>query len=91
MNIRDTIQKEVAELKTFRDELKVQAHLGAAEAKNTWLKLEAKWPELERRMQLLEDESSDAVQRMADATKDLMSEIRSGYNKLKKEVKRNAN
>lgn len=91
MNIRESIQKEVAELKAYRDELKVQAHLGAAEAKESWQQLENKWPELERRLRAFEGGASEAVQRMADATKELMTEIRTGYKRLEKEVKKNAN
>jgi uncharacterized coiled-coil DUF342 family protein len=81
MNVRETFNKEVQELRTLRDELAVQAHLGMSEAKDAWRNLEAKWPELENELHKLEDSSTDAIEK-------LVSEIRKGYDKLVREGKK---
>jgi hypothetical protein len=84
MSILESIKKEVAELQRTRDELKVRAALGKAEAKDVWDRLESQvWPDVERKLQTLERHAGSAADDVASATKNLIEEIRTGYKKLR--------
>lgn len=72
------------DLKTRRDELRVQAHLAKAEAKDLWDDLENKWKEFEPRARQVADATADASKDVADATRKLGKEILAGYERIKK-------
>lgn len=74
--------KEMAEVKRVRDELRLQAHLARAEAKDLWVRLENAWPRLESRLRDLERESGEAAEQLAKATKELLTELKDGYRSL---------
>lgn len=80
----DTLKNEVDELKRVRDELKVQAHLGKAEAKETWNRLEAHWPTVENKIKEIEASAVDLADELVESTKSLVDEIRQGYQKMRK-------
>jgi len=67
------------DLKTRRDELRVQAHLAKAEAKDLWDDLEEKWKEFEPKAKHVVDATADASKEVAAATKKLGKEILAGY------------
>ena len=50
--------RRIGDLKRLRDELRVQAHLGKAEAKDAWSRLEASWPDIEEKLKVIESETS---------------------------------
>ncbi|MBW2267378.1 MAG: CBS domain-containing protein [Deltaproteobacteria bacterium] len=70
-------------LRRARDELRVQIHLGKADAQDLWHELEHKWEELERRATTLREEAREPLQEVRDVAEDLAEELRRGYRRLK--------
>lgn len=83
-DVKQRWQEELAELRRLRDELRVQAHLGALDAKETWETLEAKWPSIEARLHELEHESQVAFEHVGKAMSGLLAELRRGYDSLRR-------
>ena len=81
-------EKEVKDdfqtLRTLRDEIRVQLHLAAAEAKDGFEDLEKKWVHAEGKLKQLGEESADSAERVADALGGVLDEIRAGYDRVKK-------
>jgi len=79
------LESELDDLKRLRDEVRVQAKLGEAEAKKKWDEAQKQWPEIERRFRDFEskvDEASgEAVSRVMNATRDLYEDIRRRFTK----------
>lgn len=74
-----SLHKEVSTLAQWRDELRVQAWLGRAEAAEEWQRLEARWQALKPR---LEHRLESALDANADDVKELLADIRQGYQRL---------
>jgi hypothetical protein len=83
---RKRLDDEAETLRRMRDELRVQAHLGAAEARERWDKLEERWGHLEGKLRLLGQESKESLEEVGEAARLLAREIRDGYQRLKKLV-----
>lgn len=86
MSMISLIQNEYRDLMKLRDEIRVQAHLAKAEAKDKLARLEAKWPDVESRFRMLEQSSGQAVDSVMQSARDLMDELKSGYETLKREL-----
>lgn len=88
MEPREELDKVIAELKQHRDELAVQLHLGATEAKELWDELsgemEKKWGQLTAKAELLAGETGEAAGDVAEAAKLLAEEIEKGYERIRK-------
>jgi hypothetical protein len=84
--IPEWLTREVAGLRQMRDEMKLQAHLGKADAKDAWEDVEKRWQHLEGRLRVLRDASKEEFAEVADAAKLLIEEIRRGYQHVKKLV-----
>ena len=82
-DLGDRLSEEFDQLRKVRDELRVQLHLGRAEVKERWEKLEKDWAHVEGKLKLLRDESKGDLQDVADAGRNLLQEIRKGYDHLK--------
>lgn len=82
--LKETLDKEVEELRRVRDQLKVQAHLGKAEFKDAWARLEAHWPKVEEKLKKLESETSEFKDELLESAKDLVEEIRQGYLRMRR-------
>ena len=80
---QDRIHSEADMLRTTRDELRVQLHLGAAEARDTWDALEDSWHQLEARLSSLGHATSEAAEDLETATKLLLGEIKHGYERIR--------
>ena len=70
-------------LRTARNELRVQVHLGQAEARERWEQLEKKWQHLEGRAGVLAGASRESLDDIEEAGRLLVEEIRDGYRALK--------
>lgn len=79
---RETTE-ELEGLRRLRDELRVQLHLGKAEARDQFEKLEKTWQHLEARLKLIREESSEDLGQIREAAGLLMGEIRDGYRHLR--------
>jgi hypothetical protein len=75
---------ELAKLREARDELRVQLHLGAAEARDAWDVAEGRWHHLEGKLKVLRDGSREDLAEIGEAAGLLLSEIRDGYEHLKR-------
>ena len=76
-----------AELETLarvRDELRVQLHLGKAEAKELWDQLEHRFVEAEARTKSVAEGAKEPIHEMGEAAQHLLEELRRGYQRLRK-------
>lgn len=83
---REDIAKLLADLKTMRDELRVQAHLAKAEMKDLWVELEGKWKEFEPKAREVGAATAEASKDVANAAKSLGKEILAGYDRIRKSM-----
>lgn len=74
---------ELEELRRVRDELRVQVHLGKAEATALWEQLETRFAEAESHARALARRAEEPMQDIAEAARLLVDEIRSGYRRLR--------
>jgi CBS domain-containing membrane protein len=79
----DRFQAEMEALRRTRDELRVQVHLGAAEAKELWERVEKKWHEAESRARHVAKTAEEPLQDVREAASQLLEEIRDGYKKIR--------
>ena len=82
--IESEIRSELDSLRTARDELRVQVHLGAAEAREAWEKAEKNWHHLERRINVLGEATPESLEDIGGAAEMLADEIRRAYQHLRK-------
>jgi hypothetical protein len=82
MTWHERIDEELASLETVRDELRLQIHLGGAEAREAWEKTEKDFRHLEGRLKVLRAASRESVGEIAAATRLLMREIHASYERV---------
>lgn len=80
---RERYAEELDELRRIRDELRVQVHLGKAEATDLWEKLESRFNEAESHVRTLARQAEEPMSDVAEAAKLLLEEVRSGYHRLR--------
>lgn len=80
----DQFKQDLETLRQVRDEIRVQLHIGKADAKDRWHKLEDKWIDVEGRMRDIGSESFHAI---SDATKRMMGELKRDYEELRDALK----
>jgi len=81
--IRERIEEEMKGLQTIRDDLRVRLHLGQAEVRDQWEKIERAWQHVEARAKVLRNESKESMEDVEEAARLLVEEIREGYRNLK--------
>ena len=81
---KERFEEMVSSLKQMRDELKVQIHLGKAEAKDEWEKLEEKWEELKARGEPVADAVGESAKDVGSALEVVGGELKAGYERIKK-------
>ena len=81
---RDVLEEDLNDLRRTRDELRVQVHLGALEARETWAELEQAWHQLQTRAQRIGEATHEAADDFAEATGLLVDELRHGYERIKR-------
>lgn len=79
----DWIHREVESLRTTRDELRVQLHLAAADARDGWNELEQSWQHLEAHVRRLTRAASDASEDVEEAASLLVDELKNGYKRVR--------
>jgi CBS domain-containing protein len=78
--------EDLEALKRARDELRVRVHLGAAEAKDLWERMEKKWHEFEAKAKFVSKEAEEPLRDVGQAAKQLLGEIREGYRKIRQSL-----
>ena len=79
----ERLDEEVDRVRQTRDELRVQMHLAAAEAKDSWAGLEERWQRLEQRLERIGRATHEASDDVHDATRSLLQELKHGYEKIR--------
>ncbi len=82
--IPDWLSRELEGLREMRDELKLQLHLGKADARDAFERVEKRWQHLEAKLKVIREESKGDIAQIGEAAKLLTEEIRDGYRHLKK-------
>ncbi len=82
-DLADKLSEELDELRALRDEIQVQMHLGQAETRERFEKLEKSWQHLEGKLKLLRQESKEELADIGKAARQLVTEIRDGYRHIK--------
>jgi hypothetical protein len=82
-NWKTLLDDEVLILKQARDELKVQIHLGASDAQDTWEGVEKNWEHLEARLKRLGQVAQESAGEVEDAAQNLVDEIKAGYKRIR--------
>lgn len=80
---RDDLKDLATRLERQRDELRVQAHLAKAEAREEWEELEEKWEQLKGKLRRVGEEADDASDDVKAAASLLMDELKKGYDRLR--------
>ncbi|HMU61273.1 MAG TPA: hypothetical protein PKA66_05775 [Gemmatimonadales bacterium] len=84
--MRERLRDMLEKLEQERDELKVRAHLGKAEAREEWEKMEGRIAELRSRIDRAGDEAGDVMEDVGAAAKLLGEEIREGFARIRKSL-----
>lgn len=69
-----------------RDELRLKIHLGQAEAREEWDKVEAKWEDLQAKLGAAGREAADASRGVGSALRLLGDEIARGYQRVRQKL-----
>ena len=82
-DLKSKLDEELEALRTTRDELRVQLHLGASEVKEKWEQVEHAWENIELEAEKLRDVAEDVAEDVGSAARLLVEEIKDGYKNLK--------
>jgi len=74
--LKEEVDKAVAQLRTIRDEIKLQLHLASKDAQEAWRKLEPSLRDLEQKMD-----------QVTDATKAKAQELLKRFNEMRDRLK----
>ncbi len=86
MITREDLTAMAENLKRQRDELRVQMHLAAADAKQEWEELEKKWGHFEAKARQVGAAAAGAGKDVAAAAGQLGQEIKAGYDRIRKSL-----
>lgn len=82
----DRTQEILEKLRRQRDELRLKAHLGKAEARDEWEELEGKWNALKEKLKAAGGEAGEAKSDIGAAARDLASELKKGYERIREKL-----
>lgn len=82
--VREDFEKLLGKLAQERDELRLKIHLGKAEARDEWEKIEKRWQHLRGKSELVKDVVDDTAREIGDAAVQAAREIQRGYERLRK-------
>lgn len=80
----DDLKKLIEDLTQQRDEINLQLHLGKAEVRDEWDKLETKWEDVKGKMAAVNEVASQTAESVTAAAGLLADEIKEGYDRIKK-------
>jgi uncharacterized protein (DUF3084 family) len=81
---KEQMEEMLSGLRQMRDELKVKIHLGKAEAKDEWEKLEKKWQEFKANSKVVGEAMDESAKNVGSALEIVGSELKEGYKRIKK-------
>jgi hypothetical protein len=84
---REKMDEVLKDLARLRDEISLKMHLGKAEAREEWEKLEKKWQAAKAQSKTLADVVGDSAQNVGSALELTFGELKKGYERVKKMLK----
>ena len=84
--LNNEVQKKFQNLEQTRDEIKLQAHLFAAEAKQKWENLEEKWEQALSEVRPAVQAAGTAASNLGEAQSLLIEELVKGYRDIKSKL-----
>lgn len=75
-----------AQLKSQRDELRVQIHLGAADLRDEWKEAEKKWQRAERKFDEMAEEAGEAAKETKATLNVIGEELASTYKRIRERL-----
>jgi hypothetical protein len=84
---KEKIEEILKDLARRRDEIALKLHLGKAEAKEEWEKLEKKWQAAKAQSKTLAGVVGESAQNVASALDLTLGELKKGYERVKKMLK----
>jgi predicted nucleic acid-binding Zn-ribbon protein len=85
---KEALDRDLAQLATARDELRVQLELAKAEIKDEWSKLEDKYQRVEGELRRIGDSTKAPAKDIGQAARTLLDEIKHGYDRVKRQLDR---
>jgi DNA repair ATPase RecN len=82
-NLKEQMTKALEQLKQQRDELQVQLHLGKADAKDEWARLENQWKEIKPKLEAAREEVGKTAESVGAALGLAIDELKKGYERLR--------
>ena len=73
----------ISNLKRVRDELALKAHLGKAEAKDEWARLELEWKSVQDKLKEAQGVAGDTAKNLGTALELATKELKSGYDRFR--------
>ena len=86
MMVSDFLYEEVEQLKTLRDELRVQAELGKMEARELFARAEQHWEQLDARLHQIREQTEQPLHEVAEAARTLARDIGEAYRAIKASI-----
>ena len=83
---KDLVQRMISKLKQERDELSLQIHLGKAETKELWDKLDDQWNQLSNEYEPVKDAVSDTAEGVWAGLELIAGEIKNGFDRVKQSL-----
>ncbi len=84
--ITERLEKVLKELKTERDDLKVQLHLLNMDAKEEWNELENKYENFKAKASIVAEATEDSAGEVVEALKLVGEELHEGYKRIKRSM-----
>ena len=82
----ENMQELIEELRQVRDEIRVQIHLAAADARDEWEELEKKWGHFSAHAEQIGETAAEAAEDIGEALELVGEELRKGYRKIRKQL-----
>jgi len=87
MESNEKLESLLADLKQYRDELRVQMHLAKAELRDEFEELENNWQKLQPRLEKATQDAAEAGKEALDALFDAGEAILKGFKRIRDDLK----
>jgi hypothetical protein len=81
------LQQEMNRLAEIRDEMRFQLQLARADLQGEWNKLEITWERVQVELQRVANHTKEPVQNIGAAAKQLLDELKQGYERVRSQLK----
>ncbi len=81
--IKNQLEEELDNVRAMRDDLRVRLHLGGAELRDQWDKLERGWQHVEGRLKVIGNESDEVASEIRETLHVLAEQLKDGYERVK--------